>query len=149
MKRALLFVAVVVTACTRVPPEWRDARRVAAVEQSACVGSLADLDQGRRERIEARGGAGSLHVDFLDAHFRCEQRVTALVRVHDANVELLVQPEEMHPLTVAKCDCLYDIRIDVSPLAPGTYDVTLQRRWDDRHSPNDPETIGRVRAVVK
>jgi hypothetical protein len=148
VRLAFIFAAFAL-ACTRVPPEWRDASQAANVHQSDCVGTLADLDQGRRERIEVRGETGALHVDYLDAHFRCEQRVTAYVKVAGVKVDVLVQPIEMHPASVAKCDCLYNIAIDVPRLAAGVYEVTLQRRSDDRQTPNDPATIGRASATVK
>jgi hypothetical protein len=94
-------------------------------------------------------GEGRLRVEYLDAHFRCDQRVTAFAKVTGSNVDVLVQPVDMSPSAVAKCDCLYNIAFEVPRLAAGTYEVTIHRRWDQRHSPSEPVRIGSARVGVR
>lgn len=146
---SISIFSAVLLACSGLPSDWEEASSAANLSQSACTGSPADLEQGtRRERIEIRAVAGGLHVDYRDAHFRCEQRVTAHARRSGSTIEVLVQPADMNPMSVAKCDCLYDIGFEIPNLPAGTYAVTLQRRWDNKHSPNDPVVIGSERVTV-
>ena len=151
MTRSLVIVGVTAAllACSRLPADWQNASGVAAFHQSDCIGSVADLEQGRAERVKLRGDDGRLHVEFLDAHFRCDQRVTAYAKLSDRRVEILVQPVEMNPVTVAKCDCLYVVRFEVRGLDAGEYEVTVHRRWDNRHAPNEPVEIDSDRVSVK
>jgi hypothetical protein len=86
---------------------------------------------------------------YLDAHFRCEQSVEGFLRESGSAVDLLVQPIDMNPTSVAMCDCLYEIVMIVKPLAAGQHDVTLYRRWDAINEPNDPVLIGTAQAQVE
>lgn len=141
--------AAALAACIRLPVDWRDAARTEAFEQSACTGDVAELSQRSGPRMTARAEKGRLLVDYLDAQFRCDQALAGYVKVRGEKVDVLVQPADMHPFTVAKCDCLYNVHLEVPGLAAGTYEVTLYRRWDDRHSPNDPVRVGSGRVTVR
>jgi hypothetical protein len=136
--------------CARLSPEWADAaaNSVANLTQSACNGSVAELDQGRDERFLVTSGAGRLIVDYHDAHFRCEQSVQARASVSGTSIDIIVQPADMTPASVAKCDCLYDIHFEVPNLPADTYEVSLRRRWDERHGTAEPLLIGTTRVIV-
>jgi hypothetical protein len=145
---ATAIAAAALLACSGLPAEEEGASAsAAAVSQSGCIGSLAELEQGRREHVEIRPAAGRIRFDYRNAHFRCEQRVGAWVRRNGSAVDVVVRPVDMSPAAVAKCDCLYDVSFEV-PLPAGTYDVVVHRRWDNRHSPNDPVRIGSERITV-
>jgi hypothetical protein len=62
---------------------------------------------------------------------------------------VLVQPVEMHPSSVTRCDCLYDISVAIEDIRAGSRTVTLFRRWDDHNEPNDPVTIDSKSIVVE
>ena len=139
---AMIAVATLLT-CT-------NGSDVAAFRQSACTGSIVELENGRRrERAEIEGAKGEVRVAYHDAHFRCDQEVAAYAKVRGNAVDILVQPADMNPRTVAKCDCLYDITFSVIDLPPATYDVTVQRRWDEKHGVGDPVRVGSARVTVR
>jgi hypothetical protein len=136
-------------ACTRLPAEWRDAAAVEKFTQSGCTHKAGELRDHPRERVTAlAAGQGRLRVEYLHAHFRCDQRVRGFAKVTSATVAVLVQPVDMNPSSVAKCNCLYDIKLEVPRLAAGTYDVTVHRQRDNWHSPSDPVRIGSARVSV-
>lgn len=143
-------VSLALAACAQLPAEWDNASAVENFTQSQCTGNPSDLEQrgGERISVEAVSG-GRLKIDYLDAHFRCDQRVTGYVKTGTGTVEVLVAPADMNPAHVAKCDCLYNISLEVPKLPPGTYDVTVQRRWDNRHSVKMPVRIGTKRVTVQ
>jgi len=137
--------ALALLACTRLTGAGSSAPGVENFKQSECIGDPANPN----ERMNVRAEAGRLHIAYHDAHFRCDQAVTAHVSVDGAGVSVLVQPVDMHPFTVSKCDCLYDIEFEIARLAAGTYDVTLDRRWDARHSPDAPVRVGSERVSTR
>ena len=142
MRSALPFVLPLVLAvggCAGpdLPIGWEGASRLPVV-QAACGGNPYEPHD---ERLEVEGAVGRALVDLRETTFRCEQTVEAFVREGDATVDVLVQPEDMHPSMVAACDCLYDVGVDV-PLDPGTYVVSAYRRWDALNEPNDPVAVG-------
>ena len=148
MRRFLVSLVLFATACSQLPSEWASANVVENFTQSACA-PLPELEARGGERLAVQpAGTGRLRVEYRNAHFRCEQKVTAYAKVNGSAVDVLVQPADMNPSSVAKCNCLYDIAFEVPGLAAGTYDVLLQRRWDDRNSPNDPVRIGATRVTV-
>lgn len=139
------FHTTALPACVRLPMDWRGATRAEAFEQSGCTRTVELSQPGR---MKAYSEDGRLRIDFLDARFRCDQKLTGYFKVGGGKVDVLVQPVEMQPLTVAKCDCLYDIHLEVPRVAAGTYEIRLFRRWDNRHSPNDPVQVGSDRVTV-
>jgi hypothetical protein len=120
-----------------LPPGWEDAERVDDLVQTDCAGSPYEPFD---ERVEVDFAADPLVVDYLEAHFRCAQPVEAFARSGAHALDLLVQPEDMHPDAVAGCDCLYDITMRVEDGRAET--VTVYRRWDDWNEPNEPVLVG-------
>jgi len=137
--------ALALLACTHQTGAGSIVPEVQNFKQSECTGDAVNPD----ERMTVEAGAHGLHIEYHDAHFRCDQAVTAHVRVDGAGVSVLVQPVNLHPLTVSKCDCLYEIEFDIARLAAGSWDVTLDRRWDARHSPNEPVRVGSARVSTR
>lgn len=128
-----------------LPAGWAGAQRIGDFRQTACGGSALEPHD---ERIEVTAGRGALLVDYSDAHFRCEQQVEGFVRGSAGSLDLLVQPVDMHPASVARCDCLYEITLALEGLPPGDHAVTLYRRWDALNQPNDPVEIQTVLTSV-
>ncbi|RLB48535.1 MAG: hypothetical protein DRJ42_23000 [Deltaproteobacteria bacterium] len=128
-----------------LPWGWEDAQPVEST-QTECVGNPYEAHD---EHIEVAGGASWIDVDYLEAHFRCDQEVEAFRRGNGASIEFLVQPVDMNPSVVTACDCLYNVTITVPGLATGDYAVSLFRRWDNLNDPNDPLLIGSASGVVE
>lgn len=101
------------------------------------------------ENASFEPGVANLAVQYEKAHFRCEQDVEGFFRVEGEVLDVLVQPTVMHPVSVAGCDCAYGITFSVEPLAAGTFQATLYRRWDGLNSPNEPVEIGSARVVIE
>ncbi len=118
--------------------------RIPGLQQSSCEGSPYD---GAEEALSVTGASGSLHVVYAPAHFRCSQAVAGFVLTSGGDSEILVQPIDMNPQTVAKCDCLYTIDMDIE--APeGEHLVSLFRRWDHKSGADDPLQIGSQSVTV-
>lgn len=117
-----------------LPAEWQDAERIHDLLQRGCGDSALD---GVRETLDADGEDGRIAIEYRHAHFRCEQDVEGFLRRAGGRADVLVQPVDMHPQSVAGCDCLYDISMTI-PVEPGSYELTLYRRWDNLNEPNDP-----------
>ncbi len=125
-----------------LPAGWEDAEPVASLSQGECAGS--PYDTGVVVEVEADFGADPLEVDASNVHFRCEQDVEAFWKQDGATVEVLVQPIDMNPSVVARCDCLYDLEIVVGSPEGEVSEVVVWRRWDALNDPNDPVEVGRV-----
>lgn len=135
-----MLAFLMLAACAPDLPEgWVDAQKIEDLTQSECGG---DPYGDYEERVEASSQGTSLAVDYLEAHFRCSQDVEGWYREGDAAVDVLVQPVDMNPGSVAKCDCLYEITMTV-PVAPPVL-LTLYRRWDNLNDDNDPVEVGSV-----
>lgn len=148
-KAALLALGAFVAACSgdpELPSGWEGAERVAGLTQSSCsTSSLRDHD----ERATFAPGARRLDLTYSDAHFRCEQSVEGFYRDAGGKLDVLVQPVDMHPSSVARCDCLYEIDVVVDKLGSGSRTVTLFRRWDAKNEPNEPVAIGSASVAIE
>ena len=145
---AYLACAFVLGACSSsdLPEGWGNAARAKNFVQKVCPTSGADFSD---ERASFTGGTGSIGVDYQDAHFRCEQNVEGFFKAVTGTVDILVQPIDMHPGSVAGCDCGYNITFMVEPVSAGTQQTTLYRRWDDQNSPNDPVVVATALVPVE
>jgi hypothetical protein len=126
-----------------LPAGWEDASRIESFTQTQCKGPPYG---GPAAAVTAVGNAGSVALDYEHAAFRCNQDVEGYVRRSTGKLDILVQPVEMDPDSVAKCDCLYDIVADV-PAEPGSYTVTVYHRGDSK-SGQSTEQVGSGDATV-
>lgn len=122
--------------CTDLPEGWEDALVVEDFTQGQCQGDpYGDYD----ETVTAEVQGADLAFDWRQAPFRCEQDVEGFYRTEGDRLQVLVQPRDMHPTSVAKCDCLYDLTFAV-PDWDGPWDA--YRRWDAINDPNEPVLVG-------
>ena len=126
-----------------LPRGWETARVIADVHQTACGGSPYD---GTQEAMTASADGRAVHVVYEPAHFRCAQTVQGFAKIAATSIDVLVQPVDMNPATIAKCDCLYGVDMSV-PAQSGTYSVTVYRRWDHKSGADEPLKIG-IEAVT-
>lgn len=125
-------------ACADLPEGWQGASRIDDLDQAACDSGLADTDWD--EDATATATAERVEIVYLPVIFRCAQDVEGFWREADGHVEVLVQPQVMHPRVVAGCDCRYRVRADV--WAPGASRFSAWRRWDGLNDDNDPVLVG-------
>ncbi len=138
--RPAVFALFVIAGCGRdLPPGWEDATLVEDFTQLECSGSpYEEYETVLAAEAEAGGG---LRVSWSNAHYRCAQDLEAFWKASATGVEILVQPKDMNPMTVAGCDCLYELSMGVpAPADRGT--VTVFRRLDALNPPNDPVRVG-------
>ncbi len=129
-----------------LPPGWEDAQRMVTFAQSACTGSPS-MPGGATESIAVTTGQGSVGVAYHDAHFRCDQTVEGFVKVGGGHLDYLVQPTDMNPSSVARCDCLYEITM-TSFVASGPETVTVYRRGDHRSGDASAAQVGSASVIV-
>jgi hypothetical protein len=121
-----------------LPKGWEDAERVSHFLQLACPG--ADSEPGD-ERMDVRGAEREVLIEYYDAPFRCAQELEAYSKESGSQLDVLVQPVDMHPENVTKCDCLYELHLLVETWQERRYAVDLYRRWDHFNSDNDPVEV--------
>lgn len=97
--------------------------------QGACSGSA--YDPSIHETLDVTAAPGAVTIAYHNAHFRCSQAVEGFVLPSPGTLDVLVQPIDMNPASVAKCDCLYEVTIGLDARA-GSYAVRLSRRWDHK-----------------
>lgn len=120
-----------------LPAGWEGATRIEDFMQSECNGSPYD---GPQETAVFSSTDGGIRAVYEPAHFRCAQPVAGFIKVGTNSADVLVQPVDMDPESIAKCDCLYSVEL-VFSVEPGRYQVTLYRRWDHRSGADDPLEI--------
>jgi hypothetical protein len=116
-----------------LPPGWEDAELVEGLKQAPC--NRGSLGNNLKETLGWEAKGAGVSVTYDQAHFRCEQDVEAYRRNRSDAIDLLVQPIDMDPSSVAGCDCLYEISMQISA-ARGAHKLTLYRRWDNDNQPN-------------
>lgn len=129
---------------TDLPEGWETAGVIEDFHQTACNGSPYD---GTPEAMTASASDHSIHVLYEPAHFRCAQTVQGFVKKGAGTVDVLVQPTDMNPTSVAKCDCLYGVDMNIA-VESGQYSVTIYRRWDHKSGADDPLKIGSTAVAI-
>lgn len=121
-----------------LPQGWDTAKLIEDLQQTECTGSPYD---GTPEAMTASPNGKAIHIAYEPAHFRCAQSVQGFARTASGKIDILVQPIDMNPATVAKCDCMYGVHVDL-PVKSGTYAVGVYRRWDHKSGADTPLMIG-------
>ena len=134
MKRDALTLLVLLGACQPdLPDGWEEAIAVDDFSQDEC-----DDTGGTPPDVEATVTASEdepgIRLVGEDVRFHCSQEVEGFYRTTSEAIEVLVQPVNMNPSSVVKCDCYYRIEAGIPEDAPAT--VSLYRRSD--HYGNDP-----------
>lgn len=129
-----------------LPEGWEDAAPV----DEFTADELGETDYGDPEMgtVYISGNVDRLEVRY-HASFPCTEDLEGFQQVDGENVNLLVQPTDLHPDAVAGSDCTFDIDFTVVGLDEGTYHVRLYRR-DNELVDEDLETelVGEGDAVL-
>jgi hypothetical protein len=141
----LLVVGALLAGCggeegPNLPVGWEEATLLIDFGQTACLGDPLDDPEATQE-INASLLSGSARITWTNALFRCEQDVEAYIRRDGTRVDVLVQPVEILPEQIARCDCYYDLdmsfNVDDSLTAIGFY-----TRNDEIGGPSSPSLVG-------
>jgi len=139
-RMAVLVVALCAMACGSeqedLPADWAEALSL-PVDQSSCNGNAVMPSAGT---LVLMRDMGRLRATYESAQFRCQQRLCAYRLEEAGRTRVLVQPCDMNPATVPKCDCLYDIGFDLPGVETGRT-VELHRRWDRYGATAEPVPV--------
>ncbi|HYQ01153.1 MAG TPA: hypothetical protein VER96_20925 [Polyangiaceae bacterium] len=127
-------------ACANDLPEGFSCERALSIEQSECAGNATGVSLTPNVHWTTDGKA--LHVE--DTRFRCNQSVCAYLDASSAEAKVLLQPCEMKPNTVARCDCEYSFDVPVA-LPATTSSISVELRTDAYASEPTSQAAGSVR----
>jgi hypothetical protein len=131
---ALLAFAVSCGDGDALPADWIGARAL-TIGQSQCKGSADGTTV--TPTIDAIDTGGMLAVTINDLSFRCQQSVCAYVMDSGATTRVLVQPCDLHPTNVTRCDCLYDVTFKLQMRVDRTA-IDVYKRFDFYGAPTPP-----------
>jgi hypothetical protein len=119
-----------------LPGSWSGAGSI-SVDQSSCGG---DPYQSSAGHLVLSRDMAILRGRYEGAPFRCNQHVCAYRRDEGMSTRILVQPCDMNPGMVTRCDCLYSVSFPLDGVVPGAL-VELYHRWDRAGSTGDPAPV--------
>jgi hypothetical protein len=90
-----------------LPEAWEGAEEI-----SLHVSECDAADESIPESVSLDAADADVAAQFLSAGFRCSQDLCAYHLEEGGTGKVLVQPCEIHPDVVAKCDCRYDIEFE-------------------------------------
>ncbi len=146
MTRPIIAAIMLLTACRAdLPDGWDEAVAVDDFTQDECDdtgGTPPDVEA----TMDAYEDEPGVRVMGEDLSFRCSQDVEGFYKSDGESVEVLVQPVNMNPRSVTKCDCSYHVEAGIPEEAP--IKVSLYRRGDhyggDDPATNLPTLIGTI-----
>ena len=95
-----------------VPGTWVDTTRIGEVTQTSCNEDMTQIIE-TVPKASTKVLNDSLIITYPNAHFRCDQSVQAFVKHTKNGYAVMIQPTEMNPVFVAKCDCGYNIEATI------------------------------------
>jgi hypothetical protein len=126
--------------CASDLPAGFSCERSLTVEQSECLGNATGVSLMPHVHWSTDGHA--LHVS--DARYRCNQSVCAYLDASSVEPKVLLQPCEMSPNTVARCECSYSFDVPVE-LPPTTSQVSVELRSDAYGGEPTSQALGSLR----
>ena len=117
----------------QLPEGWEDAQAVDEI--AATDRGATDPDDPDLGTVVIGGNVDRLEILYIDS-FPCSDELEAHKRVEGADVDILVQPTDLHPDAVAGSDCTLQVDMVVLDLDEGTYHVTVYRRDNDHVDPD-------------
>jgi hypothetical protein len=141
---ALGFAASCGGGSDTLPADWTGASAL-TIEQSQCKGSADGAMVTSTLDVTDKGG--TLAVTVKDVSFRCQQSLCAYATDSGATTRVLVQPCDLHPTNVVRCDCLYDVTFTLPARADRTA-VEVYKRFDFYGATTPPTPTLAVTAPV-
>jgi len=111
-----------------LPGVWVEATLIENFTQASCN---EDMEQVMENAPKATTKIvnDNIILRYPNAHFRCDQPVQGFVRQTKTGYFVLVQPKEMNPVMVAKCDCGYTLEAKLPTIKSN--DVRVFHRGDN------------------
>jgi hypothetical protein len=109
-----------------LPADWTGAQAL-TIEQSQCKGSADGTTA--TSTLDVTDTGGMLAVAITNLSFRCQQSLCAYVTDRGATTRVLLQPCDLHPTNVVRCDCWYDVTFTLPARADRTA-VEVYKRFD-------------------
>ena len=95
-----------------LPGTWADATLMVNLKQAPCNEDMTELFESV-PKASTKVLNENLIITYPNAHFRCDQSVQAFVKETKNGYSVLIQPTEMNPVFVAKCDCGYNLEATI------------------------------------
>jgi hypothetical protein len=106
------------------------------IEQTTCKSGAPSASPS----LELSESGGMITCALKDIQFRCEQQACAYVTDSGATTRVLVQPCDLHPTSVAKCSCPYDVSLTLAARA-GRTAVEVYKRDDFYGASAPPQPV--------
>ena len=134
-KNAVPLFTLLITACgPDLPKNWSSATSIDDFQQSSCEGDPyednEEDEEDEEDTLSMRIDNGILNIDYNEVVFRCEQGVEGFQMSEENNISVLLQPQDMNPSMVAKCDCLYNFSLSFPVDTQESYTVDVYTRTD-------------------
>ncbi len=138
----------VLTGCpTDLFPEgWEEATEVDEMD----VTDLGETDPEDPDvgTVAISGNLDRLEVQYI-ASFPCSDDLRAYQVVEGTDVDILVQPDDLHPDAVTGSDCTTQLQVTLVDLPEGTYQVAVYRRDNDQVDPDmEPVLVAEGEAIL-
>ena len=95
-----------------LPITWEDALLIENMKQTSCNEDMTQVLESV-PKASTTFQNNNLVITYPNAHFRCDQNVQAFVKQTKHEYAVLIQPTEMNPMFVAKCDCGYNLETTI------------------------------------
>lgn len=120
-----------------LPEGWEDATEVDEIDVTDL--GTTDPEDPELDEVHISGNLDRLEVRYT-ASFPCSDDLRAYQVVEGTDVDILVQPDDLHPDAVTGSDCTTQLQITLVDLSEGTYHVSVFRRDNDQVD-QDMETV--------
>ena len=118
MRHVYFFCISLTFACSSTPEQvetpynlpgiWSTAILIENFTQEECNEDMeAVMESAPKASVKAVND--SLIITYPNAHFRCDQAVQGFIKQTEKGYSILIQPKELNPAMVAKCDCGYKL----------------------------------------
>ena len=114
-----------------LPGIWAKATPIENFTQASCNEDMEQVMENA-PKASTKIENGDLILTYPNAHFRCDQAVQGFVKQTDNGYSVLIQPAEMNPGMVAKCDCGYTLEAKLPHVKSN--DIRVFHRGDNHGS---------------
>ena len=111
-----------------LPGIWAEATLIEHFTQASCNEDMEAVME-HAPTASTKVVNDELVLTYPNAHFRCDQAVQGFVKQTDNGYSVLIQPAEMNPVLVAKCDCGYTLEAKLPTIESN--DVRVFHRGDN------------------